>query len=128
MRIGFLGKEENNELKMLFPRALIIDAAIYLVTLPFYGFTAEIPLGLLLGTAACFLNLIILGFACSHAVERPLKAAKRFMFTFYLIRMTLLGAAIVAGFEISFINPVCVCIPLFYPKAIYTVRALCKKT
>lgn len=123
MHIWFLGRDEKEELKMLFPRALIIDLCIYLITLPLYGFGLEIPLGLLLGTAACFVNLIILGYACAGTVERPVKQAKRYMFMWYLIRMAILGVFIVIGFKVPFINSVCVCLPLFYPKIIYTAKS-----
>lgn len=123
MHIWFLGRDENEELNMLLVRSLIIDLCIYLITLPLYGLGLEIPLGLLLGTIACFVNLILLGYACGKTVERPLKQAKRYMFMWYLIRMTILGAFIVIGFKVSFINSVCVCLPLFYPKVIYTARS-----
>lgn len=127
MRIRFLSKMVNNELDMLLPRTLVIDLVIYLATLPFYGFTAEIPAGLALGTLAMLVNITLLGYASEHTVERPLKQAKRYMFSFYLIRMTIMGAAIVAGFKLPWTNPAAVCLPLFYPKVIYTVRALRKK-
>ncbi len=127
LRKGFLSKMVRSELNMLLPRSLVLDLAVYLATLPLYGFGAQIPLGLALGTAAMTLNITLLGYASEHAVERPVKQAKRYMFSFYLLRMCVMGAAIVAGFKISLFEPVTVCLPLFYPKVIYTVRALRKK-
>ena len=73
----------NDELNMLFPRSLMIDLVIFLATLPLYGFGWEIPLGLTLGTAAMLLNITLLGYASERTVERPLKQAKRYMFSFY---------------------------------------------
>lgn len=123
----FFSKMVEDELKVLIPPSLAVDLCIFLASLPFYGFGAEVPLGLLLGTAAMTVNIILLGYASRNAVERTLKRAKRYMFFFYLLRMTILGAAITAGFKISFLNPAAVCLPMFYPKVIYTARAIMKK-
>ena len=113
------------ELKMLLPRAFIADLVIYLLTLPFYGLSAEVPLGLLLGTAAMTANLILLGYSVDRAVEyKTEKAAKRYMFSFYLIRFAVMGAALTAGIKLRAVNLAAVCIPLFYPKAIYTIRGI----
>ena len=113
------------ELKMLLPRAFIADLVIYLLTLPFYGLSSEVPLGLLLGTAAMTANLILLGYSVDRAVEyKTEKAAKRYMFSFYLIRFAVMGAALTAGIKLRAVNLAAVCIPLFYPKAIYTVRGI----
>ncbi len=113
------------ELKMLLPRAFIADLVIYLLTLPFYGLSPEVPLGLLLGTAAMTANLILLGYSVDRAVEyKTEKAAKRYMFSFYLIRFAVMGAALTAGIKLRAVNLAAVCIPLFYPKAIYTVRGI----
>lgn len=127
MRRRFFSKMVEDELKVLIPPSLAADLAVFLLSLPFYGFGAEIPLGLALGTAAMTVNIILLGHACRNTVERPLKQAKRYMFMFYLLRMAVLGCAVVAGFKLSVLNPAAVCLPMFYPKVIYTVRALRKK-
>ena len=125
MRFAFLGKMTAEELKMLLPRAFIADLVIYLLTLPFYGLSPEVPLGLLLGTAAMTANLILLGYSVDRAVEyKTEKAAKRYMFSFYLIRFAVMGAALTAGIKLRSVNLAAVCIPLFYPKAIYTVRGI----
>ena len=125
MRFAFLGKMTAEELKMLLPRAFIADLVIYLLTLPFYGLSAEVPLGLLLGTAAMTANLILLGYSVDRAVEyKTEKAAKRYMFSFYLIRFAVMGAALTAGIKLRAVNLAAVCIPLFYPKAIYTIRGI----
>ena len=120
-----LREENDEELKMLLPRAFIADLVIYLLTLPFYGLSPEVPLGLLLGTAAMTANLILLGYSVDRAVEyKTEKAAKRYMFSFYLIRFAVMGAALTAGIKLRAVNLAAVCIPLFYPKAIYTVRGI----
>ena len=78
MRIKGLSPMINKELSFLLPGALILDGIIYLITLPFYGFCMEIPLGLVLGTAVMTLNFILLGYSSERAVEkRSVGAAKR---------------------------------------------------
>lgn len=111
----------NDQLNFLLPYSLIADAVIFLASLPLYGLNTEVPLGLLLGTAAMTANITLLGYSSERAVEKNKKAAKRYMFFFYLVRMTVMGAAMVIGFKFSAVNAAAVCIPLFYPKVIYTV-------
>lgn len=114
----------NDELNMLILPSLAADLVIFLASLPLYGFGCQIPLGLLLGTFSMLLNITLLGYASERTVERPLKQAKRYMFSFYLLRMALMGAAIVAGFKCSFLSAPAVCVPLFYPRVIHTVLAV----
>lgn len=112
----------SGQLDFLLPYSLIADAVIFLASLPLYGFGTEVPLGLLLGTAAMAVNITLLGCSSERAVEKSSKkAAKRYMFFFYLVRMTIMGAAMVLGFTSPAINSAAVCLPLFYPKVIYTV-------
>ncbi|MBQ8569027.1 MAG: ATP synthase subunit I [Oscillospiraceae bacterium] len=126
MRIRFLSKMVKDELAFLVPKALLIDLVVFLAALPFFGLDTGIPLGLLIGTAAMTVNIAVLGYATERTVERPLKQAKRYMFSFYLLRMVFLGAVIVAGFKFEFLNPAAVYLPLLYPKPIHTADAVLK--
>lgn len=105
----------------LLKRAAIADAVIFLLCIPLYGISVEIALGLLLGTAAMTVNMLLLAYSVIHSVDRGSeKSAKRYMFSFYLIRFTIMGAALAAGFTFSIFNSVCTFIPLLYPKVFYT--------
>ena len=42
----------NEQLRFLLPKAMLADLLIFVAALPFYGLNIQIPLGLLLGTAA----------------------------------------------------------------------------
>lgn len=118
----------NEQLRFLLPKALLADLLIFAATLPFYGLNIQIPLGLLLGTAAMTANMILLGVSAERAVERSTaKRAKRYMFSIYLLRLAVMGAALVLGFKSELFNSVCTFIPLLYPKTFYTGSAIFKR-
>lgn len=115
------------ELKFLLPRALVLDLAVYLISLPVYGLCAEVPLGLLAGTLVMLLNFIILGLSSERAVERPLASAKGYMFGSYMIRLLITGLLFFAGIKCASLNLVAAAIPQLYPKLAYTADAALKK-
>jgi hypothetical protein len=115
------------ELKFLLPRALVLDLAVYLISLPVYGLCAEVPLGLLAGTFVMLLNFIILGLSSERAVERPLASAKGYMFGSYMIRLLITGLLFFAGIKCASLNLVAAAIPQLYPKLAYTADAALKK-
>ncbi|MCM1577778.1 MAG: ATP synthase subunit I [Ruminococcus sp.] len=128
MKIPFLSKMVNEQFNFLMPKVLLADITVFVVCLPFYGLEAGVPLGLLLGTAAMTANFLLLGYSAEHAVERPSKkSAQRYMFSFYLIRLTVMGAALAAGFAFEIFNPVTTFLPLLYPKTFYTADAALKE-
>ena len=125
MKIRIFSKMINEQLEFLLPKILLADLLIFIAALPFYGLNITIPAGLLLGTAASLANFIILGLSSERAVERgSAKAAKRYMFSFYLIRLAIMGAALAAGFNCAYFNPVSTFIPLLYLKLFYSGSAI----
>ena len=121
MKIKLFSKMINEQLRFLLPKALIADLIVFAAALPFYGLDTKILLGLLLGTAAMTVNIILLGYSAERAVERgSARSAQRYMFSFYLIRFAVMGAAIAAGFNLPCFDPVCTFLPLLWPKLIYT--------
>ena len=117
----------RRELKFLLPRALVLDLAVYLISLPVYRLCAEVPLGLLAGTAVMLLNFIILGLSSERAVERPLASAKRYMFGSYMLRLLITGLLFLAGIKCPSVNLVAAAIPQLYPKLAYTAHAAVKR-
>lgn len=115
------------EIKFLLPRVLVFDAAIYIISLPVYGLCVEVPLGLLAGTMVMFINFIILGLSSERAVERPLSAAKGYMFGSYMLRLLITGLLFYAGIKIPSVNLIAAAIPQLYPKMAYTLHAALKK-
>lgn len=115
----------NGQLEFLLPKVFLADLLIFIAALPFYGPDHRILAGLGLGTAASLANFILIGYSAERAVERnSVKAAKRYMFSFYLIRFTIMGAALALGFNSVHTNPVCTFIPLLYPKLFYQGSAI----
>lgn len=127
-------KSIKNELVMLLPRVLILDAAIYGVSLIFLGLNYTMLLGLLLGTAVLYLYLFLLAWFTEETVLRykisgSEKSAKGFMFLGYLLRYFVVGAAIYISFTVKFgflFNTFGVVIPLVYPKLIYYIQSISK--
>ena len=125
MKIKLFSNMINEQLRFLLPKAMLADLLIFVAALPFYGLNIQI---LLLGTAAMTANIILLGMSSERAVERgTAKSAKRYMFSFYLIRLTVMGAALVLGFRSDLFNSVCTFIPLLYPKTFYTGSAIIRQ-
>ncbi|MGN0642413.1 MAG: ATP synthase subunit I [Huintestinicola sp.] len=129
MKLKLLSNNEiNSQIEALIKKALLADLLVFAAALPFYGLNYEVPLGLLVGTAAMTANMLLLGYSAEHCVERPsVKSAKRCMFSFYLIRLAVMGAAIVWGFYADYLDPAAVCIPLFWPKILLTGSAIFKR-
>lgn len=125
--VRFLSEMIRRELKFLIPRALILDGAVYIISLPVYGLCAKVPLGLLAGTAVMLLNFIILGLSSERAVERPLASAKRYMFASYMVRLLITGVLFYAGLTLPQIDLVAAALPQLYPKLAYTMSAAVKK-
>lgn len=126
MRIKGLSSMINKELSFLLPRAIVLDVIIFLITLPFYKLSAEIPLGLALGTLVMAVNFILLGFSSERAVERSISSAKRYMFLFYIIRFAIMGCLFAVSVMSPYINVVAAAIPQLYPKISYTLEAAVK--
>lgn len=124
---GFLSEMICRELKFLVPRALIFDGIVYIISLPAYKLCAEVPLGLLAGTAVMLLNFIILGLSSERAVEKTLSAAKGYMFGSYMIRLAITGLLFYAGVRFPQINLLAAAIPQLYPKLAYTLHAAIKR-
>ncbi|MDE5742105.1 MAG: ATP synthase subunit I, partial [Oscillospiraceae bacterium] len=127
MAKGFLSEMICRELKFLIPRALVFDGIIYIISLPVYKLCAEVPLGLLAGTAVMLLNFIILGLSSERAVEKPLSMAKGYMFGSYMIRLAITGLLFYTGIAVPQINLLAAAIPQLYPKLAYTIHAAVKR-
>ena len=128
MKIKLFGKMIDEQLAFLLPKAFLADLLIFIAALPFCGLDYRIAAGLLLGTAAMTANMILLGHSVERSVEKSsAKRAKRYMFSFYLIRLTIMGAALVIGFNSEHFNSVCTFVPLLMPKVFYTGSAIFKR-
>ena len=115
------------ELKFLLLRALVLDAVIYIISLPVYGVCREVPLGLLAGTAVMLVNFIILGLSAERAVERSVRGAKAYMFGSYMLRLLITGVLFYAGMKCDSLNLIACALPQLFPKIAYTLHAALNK-
>jgi hypothetical protein len=74
-----------------------------------------------------FIYLAMLYSSIEKSVVLPEKNAKNKMMRGYLLRLLVIGVAVVLSFNVSIINPVGVLLPLFYPKIIYVGGAIFKR-
>ena len=122
----------GREMKMLLRRALFLDIAAYLISTVFYGFTYPFALGLLLGTAVLAATLALLRVSVermAHDAKSAGVTSQRRYLLFYALRLLVFAA----GFALSlvlraYISPIAVCVPMLYPRLIYTAGALFQKS
>lgn len=125
MKRTLFNQDIDKELLWLLKRALIADGAVLVLCLIIMGMSIKPLMGLLLGTSASAANMLLLAFSTIHSVDRGSeKRAKRFMFTFYLIRLTVMGAALALGFNSGLFDNVCTFLPLLYPKLFYSLKGI----
>lgn len=112
------------ELRMLAGRVWFLDLAAYLIASCLIGFTVSMALGLLVGTALLFVELILLNHGIYRAAEGAAKHLKLAAFGNYALRLALIAVVFYAATRIPLINPYATVIPMFFPKFIYVGGAL----
>lgn len=118
----------RQELLFLMKRALLLNAAAYLISIIVLGATLSFALGLLLGTALLFITLLLLQVSVRRMAEDAKRAgvtSQRRYLLFYALRLGIFGLGF--GTALYFrqrISPVAAALPMFYPRLIYTAGAL----
>ena len=119
------------ELKMLGKRCICLDIAAWCISNFFLGLNLRFALGLLLGTAVLFVNLLILHRSIAlmaYDAKRTGSASSKRHFAYYLLRLGVLGAAFsLAMCFPAAIAPLGVAVPPLYPRLIYTLQAVFRK-
>lgn len=118
----------RQEIRSLAKRAVFLNIAAYLVSIPVLGVTLSFALGLMLGTSVLVISLILL----KNSVTRMAEDAKRSGVTsqrryllFYALRLAVFGIAFGGSVVLrQHIHPVAVVLPMLYPRLIYTAGAL----
>ncbi len=116
-----------HELKYFLTRAVFLDISAYLISVFFIGFTLSMALGLIWGTVAAAVNLVLLNRSIRGIVKSGGCKAQSRMFYGYLVRLGIAGVLTAAAMLIPFINIAGAVIPYFYPNLIYTGHAIFKK-
>lgn len=117
----------KKELLKIFIRSLFLNIAAYLISVGFIGFTLSMAAGLFLGTLGMILNLFLLNLSVYKIIKSGgLKSGSK-MFGGYIVRMLMIMAIISLTMFFDLSCTVGAVIPYFYPKLIYTGKALFKK-
>ncbi|MCD8180249.1 MAG: ATP synthase subunit I, partial [Firmicutes bacterium] len=98
-----------------------------LITVPagYFGYAAV--LGTLLGCAAAIINFALMGIILEKCVSAERGAAGLMGFG-YIGRLAIIAAAVVWAMRVSYLNYVCVIIPLIFPQiAIFILNAVRNK-
>ncbi len=106
---------------------LILGAVQLVVTLPvgYFGYAAA--LGTLLGCIVSVLNFFLMGLFLEKSVSKE-KGASSLMGMGYILRLIIIAAAIIWAIKVSYLNYVCVVIPLIFPRiAIYIINFIRRK-
>ncbi|MBR4711921.1 MAG: ATP synthase subunit I [Clostridia bacterium] len=86
----------------------------------------DVLLGSVLGCAAAVGCFFWLGMTVQKAVGKPEREAKRILQTSMLLRLLVQGAALAAGFGVSWLNGWAVLVPLLCPQIAVRLRPLWK--
>lgn len=117
----------KDELKLIMPWSIAADVAAYLISLPFVGFGVAFPTGLLCGTLVMLVNFFVLWLSVRGSFRVSTQKAPPLMVVMYLVRFAIIGVVFYLTLQIEYVSTLAFIIPLFYPKIIYTVKALIKK-
>lgn len=113
-------------LKKLFPRMIIINLPVWLITL-LWGFDLTMIVGLAVGTAYSIICCIYLSNTINKAVLNSEGKAKAMMFSCYAVRMLGLGILGYVALKYDFMNFVGFLLPQFYPRIILTIMTFLEK-
>lgn len=106
----------SNELSVILKGSAVMSVASFLITL-IWGFELSMLIGMIIGYVYlvfcyCYLALTV----CRATTLKDKKAAKRKMFSCYAVRLGGLFILCWIGYMVSFINPIGVLLPQFFPR------------
>lgn len=118
----------RQEIRSLAKRAVYLDLAAYLISVPVIGATLSFAVGLLLGTAVLIVTLILLKISVTRMAEDAKRSgvtSQRRYLLFYALRLAVFAIAFGTSVVLrQWIHPVAVVLPMLYPRLIYTAGAL----
>ncbi len=121
----------KRELRMLFVRTVFLNLAAFFLSIIICGATLRVPLGLLCGSGVLFGTLTLLQISITRMAadaKRSGVTSQRRYLLFYGLRLLLFAAVFGTSLCLrEWISPAAVCIPMLYPRLIYTAGALFQK-
>ena len=118
-----LGKEIKNVSLI----TLTLSAVQIIITIPAGYFGLAAVLGTILGAFVAILNFTLMGIILYGAMSNS-KAASGVVNIGYILRLVFIGAAVVWAMKVSYLNYVCVVVPLIFPQiSIFVINASRKR-
>lgn len=107
--------------------AFVLGIVQIIITIPAGYFGLPAVLGTLLGFVVAIFNFALMGIILEQCVEKQSGASYLAGFG-YIFRLAIIAAAVVWAMKVSYLNYVCVIIPLVFPQlAIFVLNIIRKK-
>jgi hypothetical protein len=110
----------HRELRQAAFWTIVLDAVLWLASLPFYGIGPEVPLGLLCGSAGELANLHLL----RRSIRNAVYYGKSGGMGSYLLRCLVAAAVLAMAMLLEKISTPAAIIPFLYPKLIFGFSAV----
>lgn len=107
--------------------SLILGAVQLIITIPvgYFGYAAVF--GTLLGCAMAVFNFTMMGIVLEKSMSRK-RRASGIAGIGYILRLIIIAAVIIWAIKVSYLNYVCVVIPLLFPQiAVYIINFIRRK-
>ncbi len=119
-----MSKTLITEIKNVSLITLVLAAVQILITVPAGYFGSAAVFGTLLGSAVAIINFAFMGLILEKTLSSQ-KTASGFMGIGYILRLVFIGAAVIWAMKVSYLNYVCVIIPLVFPQiSIFIINAV----
>lgn len=113
-------EELRSELRFAAVCTGLIDLLIWGISVLCIGLTLSVPLGLLLGSAGMYANLLLL----RRSVQDAVYHGRTKTIGGYLLRLLIASLVIVTGMKLPQVSALAAVLPFLYPKFIFGVLAV----
>lgn len=122
-----MSKTLRKEIMNISISVLILGIIQIIITAPAGYFGTAAILGTLLGCVVAVFNFTLMGIILEQCIEKQ-SGASYFAGFGYIFRLAIIAAAVVWAMKVSYLNYVCVIIPLIFPQiAIFIINITRKK-
>ncbi|MBC8569843.1 ATP synthase subunit I [Zongyangia hominis] len=112
-----------DEIKRISLGVILLDGVLLVIMLILGRMSHRMLWGVLFSSCFAILNFVLLGLACTRAVQKSEKSAKLSIRLSYAARLLLTGVVVYIGLSSSHLDPLGVIIPLLFPViAIYLMN------
>lgn len=122
-----MSKTLQKEILRILLGVLIFGIIQIVITIPVGYFGLAAVLGTLLGCVVAVFNFALMGLILEQCIAKQSGASYLAGFG-YIFRLAIIAAAVVWAMKVSYLNYVCVVIPLIFPQlAIFIINIIRKK-